>query len=151
MGSVAVPSQGAIYFDANCFIYTVEQVPPYFQALVPIWQTVQSCRPSIFTSALTILETLVKPLKNNDSIIEQAYRTILTQSSEVTLEPISLFILERAAHLRATFGLKTPDSIHAATAIETGSTLFFTNDPTFRTLMKGDFSIFQAISKDYKR
>ncbi len=39
-----------------------------------------------------------------------------------------------AAQLRATSGLKTPDAIHAATALEHGCTLFVTNDPAFRRL-----------------
>jgi len=43
-----------------------------------------------------------------------------------------MVILERAAQLRAATNLKTPDAIHAATALEHGCTLFVTNDSTFR-------------------
>ena len=37
-----------------------------------------------------------------------------------------------AARLRAQLGLKTPDAIHAATALATGCALFATNDKGFR-------------------
>jgi predicted nucleic acid-binding protein len=46
--------------------------------------------------------------------------------------PINRQILETAAQLRASTHLKTPDAIHAATALESGCTLFVTNDPAFK-------------------
>jgi predicted nucleic acid-binding protein len=52
----------------------------------------------------------------------------------VTLLPISLAILEQTAHLRATTNSKTPDAIHAATALAIGCTQFFTNDVGFRRI-----------------
>jgi len=48
------------------------------------------------------------------------------------LLPISRPILERALKLRATHRVRTPDAIHAATALIAGCTLFATNDPVFR-------------------
>jgi predicted nucleic acid-binding protein len=38
---------------------------------------------------------------------------------------------ESAAHLRA-LGLRTPDALHAATALASGCILFLTNDPVFK-------------------
>ena len=48
------------------------------------------------------------------------------------LVPIARAVLERAAALRAATNLKTPDAIHAATALIEGCTLFVTNDALFR-------------------
>jgi predicted nucleic acid-binding protein len=44
------------------------------------------------------------------------------------LLPVDLPAIRSATTLRANFGLKTPDAIHAATAREAGCTLFVTND-----------------------
>jgi len=53
--------------------------------------------------------------------------------SDVTLLPVSMEILCEAARLRASIpGLKTPDAIHAATAIAYGCVLFVSNDVGFR-------------------
>jgi predicted nucleic acid-binding protein len=60
------------------------------------------------------------------------FRTILQKSSDVQLLPITSTILERAAQLRASSNLKTPDAIHAATALEHGCALFVTDDAIFR-------------------
>ncbi|QYO61980.1 PIN domain-containing protein [Leptolyngbya sp. 7M] len=43
-------------------------------------------------------------------------------------------ILRSAAQLRATTNLKTPDAIHAATALAARSTLFLTSDSQFRAV-----------------
>lgn len=50
------------------------------------------------------------------------------------LLPITQPILRRAAHLRATTKLKTPDALHAATALEAGCVLFVSNDLGFRSV-----------------
>ena len=41
-------------------------------------------------------------------------------------------LTQRAAQLRATVNLKTPDAIHAATALHEGVALFVSNDAAYR-------------------
>jgi predicted nucleic acid-binding protein len=48
------------------------------------------------------------------------------------LVSINDIILEDAACLRAHVWLKTPDAIHAASALRAGAGLFVSNDPAFR-------------------
>jgi uncharacterized protein len=134
MGIISLPAQGSIYFDANCFIYTVEQVQPFFNALIPIWQAAQAGSIHIITSELTALEVLVKPFQSGDTLVETAYHQILEQTQEVNMEPISLAILKHAAHLRAYSRLKTPDAIHIATALHVGCVQLYTNDIQIRSL-----------------
>jgi predicted nucleic acid-binding protein len=40
----------------------------------------------------------------------------------------SVALLRRAAHLRASSGLKTPDALQLAAALESGCSVFLTND-----------------------
>ena len=51
---------------------------------------------------------------------------------EVSLIPATRELWEDAARIRADTGLKTPDALHAATALSIGCTLFITNDTDFR-------------------
>lgn len=62
------------------------------------------------------MEVLVLPLRNVDTSLIADYEQLLF-SSEIQLIPISKSVLREAANLRATTNLKTPDAIHAATAL----------------------------------
>ena len=50
------------------------------------------------------------------------------------MQPVSLTILKAAARIRATAKLKTPDAIHAATALSVNCAQFITNDNSFTKL-----------------
>jgi len=65
------------------------------------------------------------------TLLENLFRALFNVN-EVRLIPTTMSIWEQATRIRANSGLKTPDAIHAATAIATGSTLFITNDVGFR-------------------
>jgi hypothetical protein len=85
------------------------------------WHDVSTQHTHVLTSELTALESLVGPLKAGDAALEALFRRALFSSPDLRLASVSLSILERAAHLRVTVaGLKTPDAIHAATALSEG-------------------------------
>jgi len=130
MGSLTLPPSGPIYLDANGFIY-VERIDPYHTLLEPMWRLAQTGQFEIVSNELVILETLVKPLREGDTVLENLFRALLA-SREVRLIPATAALWEHAARLRATTGLKTPDALHAATALAVTSTLFITNDERFR-------------------
>lgn len=88
----------------------------------------------MITSELTLLESLIHPLRGGASSLCAEYeRTLL--ASELRLIPVTQPILREAARLRAhTPGLRTPDALHAATAFLSNCSLFFTNDTGFRRI-----------------
>ena len=132
MGSLVLPNNGMVYLDANCFIYSVERVDPYRAILDTLWQTVSLGQVRVVTSELTLLEVLIKPLKVGDITTANTFRTVLRRTPDVQMIPITQAVLEEAANLRATLNLRTPDAIHAATALLNRSVLFVTNDSAFR-------------------
>ena len=134
MGSIALPAAGDVYLDSNCFIYSGERVDPYDALLTPVWDASRTGKIRIVTSELTRLEVLVQPVRLGDAHLEALYRGMLKSSRDLSLVPISSAVLERALTLRATQGFKTPDAIHAATALITGCKLLVSNDPAFRRL-----------------
>ena len=131
MGKLNLPTSGQAYIDANIAIYSVEKIEPYRSLLFPFWQAAQHQQFQVISSDLTILETFVKPFKECDAVLEATFRELLTASKEVRLVPITRAILEKAALLRATIGLKPPDAIHAATALIEECAVFITNDMAF--------------------
>ena len=131
MGSLTLPTSGPVYLDANGFIYSVERIEPYRTLLEPMWLSAHASQFEIISSELVILETLVKPLWEGDVILENLFRALL-YAREVRLIPATATLWEQAARLRAATSLRTPDALHAATALAAGSMLFVTNDVGFR-------------------
>lgn len=132
MGRLTLPSSGKFYLDTSPVIYSVEQVAPYDVLMPPVWQSATNDDIALVSSELLLLEALVKPIKTGDEDLEERYRELLTNSTSVELHPIELTTLEKAVRIRASFGLKTPDAIHAATALEHSCELLITNDPIFK-------------------
>jgi predicted nucleic acid-binding protein len=131
MGPLKLPTSGAVYVDSNCIIYGVEKVKPYDAMLNPLWQASASGSISVISSQIVLAEVLVKPYRQKNAQLEEQFREFLMNSAEFCTIPIYLHVIERSAKIRAEFGLRTPDAIHAATALDAGAALFVTNDPVF--------------------
>ena len=133
MGPLILPTHGPVYLDANGFVYSVERVEPYRTLLEPMWQQARAGEFDVASSDITVLETLVKPLREGDEVVEMLLRSMFN-AREVNLIPATRELWEDAARIRADTGLKTPDALHAATALSAGCTLFITNDTDFRRI-----------------
>ena len=131
MGAITLPDRGPIYMDACGFIYSVERIEPYRTLIEPVWRQAQTGQFSIVTSELSIVETMVKPLREDDAVLKRLFRDLLN-SSEVRLVPTTRVLWEAAAEIRAALNLRTPDALHAATSIQERCSLFVTNDSAFR-------------------
>ena len=66
MGSLSVPASGVVYVDTAPIIYTVERHADYEQLLLSLWEALDAGAIEVVTSELTLLETLVKPLRDGD-------------------------------------------------------------------------------------
>src|SRR5207253_1698583 len=97
-----------VYVDSNCFIYAVERIEPYAAALQPLWQAGREGRLGIVTSELTLLEVLVKPMREEDALLEDLYRRLLMSSTEVALAHCDAELFLHAASIRARQGLSMP-------------------------------------------
>ena len=137
MGRLSFPDNGPVYLDANCFIYSIEHIEPYDSLLKPIW-----LRGGIITSDLTLLEVLVKPLQAGDTELQSLYRELLN-AAEVERVALDVAVLEQAAVMRASLGIKTPDAIHAASGILRGCALFLSNDKNFARIPQLPFAYLQ--------
>lgn len=131
MGSLKLPIGGLIYLDANALIYSVERVEPYRTLLNPMWQAAAEGVVSVASSGLTVIEALVKPIRDGNERIEAQYREVF-EASVFRILDMPLAVFERAAQIRADSQLKTADALHAATALHAGCDLFVTNDVDFR-------------------
>lgn len=145
MGRLNFPRGTKLYLDTAPIIYAIEEHEVYWTELQPIWTAFAAGEIQVVTSEISLLETLVHPIRDNNSKLADTYNELLTES-EVFLIPISTEILRAAAELRANHNLKTPDAIHAATAVASGCQHLIANDSGFRRLTSIDVIILDDLT-----
>jgi len=131
MGRIVLPPSGIVYVDAQIVIYTVDRNAKYAPVCRPIWEAAKAGTITVVSSELILAETLVAPLRSGN-LVHLAAREALWQQANTELLYVTEAVIRDAAQLRASYGLKTPDAIHAATALRYGCALFVSNDTGFR-------------------
>jgi hypothetical protein len=89
MGQLTFPNAARVYIDTATVIYTVEQAPTYGILLDPLWNNLQAGNLEVFTSELTLMETLIVPIRNSDPFLIDAYEQLL-RSPQIQLVSTSL-------------------------------------------------------------
>lgn len=122
-----------VYFDTVVFIYLLEGFSAYRTALFDIRDAIVAGETEIVTSELTLCELLVPLFRAGRSDLVLLYRQFVEESGAFRLCPTTRETYVRGSLYRAEFGLKTPDAVHVATAVEAGCDLLLSNDRTMRT------------------
>lgn len=121
-----------LYVETAPLIYYVEVHPTYAAKMDTIIQTLEATPIAAVSSVITLTEVLNQPIKAGDKRLEQEYRDILVNSGGYQLVPVTVQIAEKAADLRARYGLRTPDALHVASALYVGCDAFLTNDASLK-------------------
>lgn len=134
MGALASALAGhrLIALDTSVWIYHFEGSVAYGQAADSVLEAVAQARIGAVASELVLLELLVAPLKNGSQDVADEIELALLHFPHLQLAPVTRAVLIRAAEIRARYGLRTPDAIMLATAVESGATLAVTNDSAWR-------------------
>lgn len=122
------PRHAVIGLDTALFIYHFEDHPRYRALTAQILRQISAGRCRAVVSELTLLELLVQPLRLERQDVADEYELLLANFPHLDLISMDRAIILRAAQLRARVGLRTPDALIAATAIERGASLLVTND-----------------------
>jgi predicted nucleic acid-binding protein len=120
--------------DTNPFLYWLEENPTYFDVSKRIFELVEERKAKLVTSTLTLTEASVLPYRMKDWRRVYRIHAVLDTYPHREWLPPTVAIARRAAIIRAEFNLRTPDAIHAATALISGATALITNDHMFRRI-----------------
>lgn len=146
MGLMRDLGRGPVGVDTAIFIYFIEEHPQFLPLIEPLFREVDEGRMELVTSALTLLEVLVVPYRQEDHLLAARYESILTKSRGVHIRDISRDQLRAAAQLRAATAVKKPDALQLVAALAGGCTVFLTNDrdlptvPRMRILQLGSYT-----------
>ncbi|MDX2076863.1 MAG: PIN domain-containing protein [bacterium] len=122
--------------DTAPIIYFVEKHPDYLQKMRYVFQLIDIGQIVGFSATITLTEVLNFPIQQNATQLIKDYDDILQNSKGFQLIPIDNSIARVAANLRAKYRLKTPDALQIATALETNSDAFLTNDFQLRRVQE---------------
>ncbi len=123
-----------LFIDTAPLIYFIEGHSEYQSKLEKLFESNDAGEFQFITSTITLLEVLVKPLREGQYKIAEQYQQILNSASGIDIFDITTAISIKAATLRATHNLRTPDALQIATAIERQADYFFTNDAQLKTI-----------------
>lgn len=100
------------------------------------------------SATIALTEVLVQPIRSGDLPLISRYEAVLTKSRQFRLEPLTTATARRAANLRAKYNLKTPDSLHIGTALETGCDAFLTNDKALKRVTEIRVIVLEELELD---
>lgn len=119
----------SIFIDTAPVIYYVEAHPQFGPLVKEVVDTFQSVNLTAFTSVVTLVEVLPKPIEAGNEKLAKKFADFLRYGKNLTLMDISADIAGLAGKLRGNYTfLKTMDAIQIASAIVSGSNAFLTND-----------------------
>jgi predicted nucleic acid-binding protein len=127
-------SSKVVFLDTAPLIYFIEGHSKYQNLLSNLFDFNDKGGFSFITSSITLLEVLVKPLREGKADIAKQYRNILPNAPGIEVFDVTSATSEIAAHLRAQYRFRTPDAIQLAISIETGADYFLTNDNRLKSV-----------------
>jgi predicted nucleic acid-binding protein len=117
--------------DTSVFIYQLEANPRYVAFTDPIFEWLEQPHHKAVTSTITMTELLVPPYQDgSEQRVNDFYGLLATYPNLDWIAP-NLEVADIAARIRGKHGLRTPDALQAATALQVNVTGLVTNDGVF--------------------
>jgi predicted nucleic acid-binding protein len=122
-----------IYWDTMLFAYFLEANPQFGPRVRQIHQEMMRRGDVLCTSIFTVGEMLTGPEKTKAFVKVKETREFF-ESDEVEIIPFTINTAEAYAKIRAANSILLADAIHLASAAESRTDLFLTNDKKLQRL-----------------
>lgn len=147
MGLIQRLKNKTVFLDTAPLIYYIEENPQYSTILNKLFLENSKGAFLFQTSVITLLEVLVLPMRMNEIQLVEQYQNILCNSESINIFDLTIEIAKTAAAYRAKYGLKTPDSIQIATAVNASADYFFTNDIRLKAVKEIEILVLDELIK----
>ena len=134
MGWLSSLAGNIVALDAAPLIYFIERKPGFHGHVRPFFKALRQGDFEVVTSAITVTEVLVHPLKNGNAALADEFRELFLETAHFRTISVTPQIAEIAANRRAEHGIRTPDALHMATAMHCDAKFLLTNDGDFPDL-----------------
>ncbi len=129
-----IPSGSTILLDTVTLIYFLEEHSRYGMFAERCLRRIESGELRGVLSSLVFAELLVPLYRTGDVAAANGLVSRLSGFANLSIHELDAATSATAARLRAKHGLRTPDAIHAATALSVGADGVLTNDQQFQRL-----------------
>ena len=137
----------ATFLEDGYLLYYIEENHKYLQFLEKLFSENSKEKFLFQTSVITLIEVLIYPMRQKEYQLVKKYQNILCNSPTIDIFEINAEIAINAAQYRARYGLKTPDSIQVATAVNANADFFLTNDIKLKSIKEIEILILDEIIK----
>ena len=129
-----LPLSGRVAVDSAPIIYLLEDHPEFAPRYASFFQRAENGDYELVISTVTLVEVLTGPLSAGNEALAQSYQSVLSAPAGWRVVDLSPGIAYRAARIRGSTGLRLPDAVQMATALETSSIALVTHDRDFSRL-----------------
>lgn len=120
-----------VVVDSAPLIYLLDDHPDFAPLFEGLFQLHAQGAVQIAISTIALAEVLTGPFRSAQEVLAKRYEKALAGFEVV---PVSHAIAVSAARIRATTGLRLPDALQAATAMDVGAVALVTHDRDFSRL-----------------
>ncbi len=131
-----IPRGQTVALDTVSIVYFLERHPVFFQTAKDLFRRIEGGEISGLISSLVFAELLVPAYREGRTALADNIVKILSNFPNLATFPVSPEISQKAAEIRVTQNLRTPDAIHLATALVGKADCFVTNDRGLERLEK---------------
>lgn len=117
-----------LMLDTNTIIYFLDGVSDFVDLLAPLFEMIELGQIKANVSVISEAELLVKPYRDNIQDALEVIKFFLDEFPNLKVIPVSREIADQAAKIRADLGIKLPDAIILATALQNQCDLLLGND-----------------------
>lgn len=124
----------SVAIDTAPFIYYIEEHKDYIKVIDPLFKLIGQGQLIAYTSIVTLIEVLTRPIEENNNELVVTYENLLTGSENLILVDIDRHVGVESARLRAKYNIRTPDAIQLSAGLSNGAKVFITNDANLKKI-----------------
>jgi len=129
-----IRSFSVIGLDTAIFIYHFEENPTYLPLTRELLSSIEMGERKGVTSAITLMEIIVKPLALGKIDVARKYEAMLVNFPNLDIVDLDRDVIRQAARLRAEYRIRPPDALQVSASLLYGADVFITNDGLLKRL-----------------
>jgi predicted nucleic acid-binding protein len=129
-----IRSFSVIGLDTAIFIYHFEENPTYIPWTRELLSSIEMGERKGVTSAITLMEIIVKPLALRQIDVARKYEAMLVNFPNLDIIDLDRDVIRQAARLRAEYRIRPPDALQVGASLLYVADVFITNDSLLKRL-----------------